>query len=178
MRHALPLLLLSSLAFATTLLAVDVPALSRTADVIVVGTVRTSTARLSQDGQRVITDTQIDVAEVLKGTPEGSSVVVMQPGGVVGNLGQRVEGTAQFTAAEEVLVFLERAGPSRFQVASMAQGKFRIERASDGHGVFALPQGASALLVDPQTGKETTSRLEAMSLQQLKAKISASKESR
>ena len=60
-RLAFGFLFLASAAFGTTLLAVDLPALSRGAEVIVVGTVRATAPRLTLDGRRIITDTEIEV---------------------------------------------------------------------------------------------------------------------
>lgn len=173
MRPALLSLILASAALATTLLAADVPSLSRSADLIVIGTVQTSTARLTRDGRQVMTDTQIKVLEVLKGKAS-ATVVVMQPGGIVGDLGQRVEGTAPFSPGEEVLLFLDRRGADHFTVTAMIQGKFRIERSSDGKAVFAVPEAPSAArLVDPATHQETASGLQPLALPVLKAKIAA-----
>lgn len=163
----------SSLALATTLIAVDVPTLSQSADAIVLGTVLSSAPRLTRDGSRIITDTEIQVAEVLKGTPE-KTIVVMQPGGIVGDLGQRVEGTAPFTVGEEVVVFLERRGTDRWAVTGMIQGKFHIQRSTGGAPDYAIPAGAtSPELVDPATHTQAPSRLSTMPLNDLKAKIAA-----
>ncbi len=173
-RLALLPIVLASAAFGTTVLAVDLPTLSHDSDLIIVGTVRASAARLTQDGRRVVTDTEIQVSEVLKGKADGGSVVVMQPGGIVGDVGQRVDGTAHFTVGEEVVVFLDRRGTDRFAVTAMSQGKFRVERSTDGKAVFAVPQGgASAMIVDPLTQKETSIRLKSMSLNDLKTKIAS-----
>lgn len=160
-------------AFGTTLLAADVPALSQTADVIIVGTVRASAPRLTKDGARIITDTEIEIGEVLKGKPNTPTLVVMQPGGIVGDVGQKVEGTASFAVGEEVVVFLDRRGNDRFAVTAMSQGKFRVERSTDGKTVFAVPQHSTSLLIDPVTQKETESGLKTMPLAELKTKIAA-----
>lgn len=163
---------LASAAFGTTLLAVDLPALSHSADLIVVGTVRASAPRLTLDGRRVITDTEIQVAEVLKGKADSNTVVVMQAGGVVGDIGQKVEGTAHFTVGEEVVLFLDRRGTERFAVTAMSQGKFRVERSTDGASAYAVPEGGGAsMLLDPATQKEVDSPLKAMPLSELKVKI-------
>ncbi len=172
-RLALLTLILASAAFATTLLAVDVPALSRGADAIVIGTVTRSTARMTAEGGRIVTDTEIQVTQTLKGKASGT-VVVMQPGGIVGDVGQRVEGVAPFRVGEEVLVFLEARGSERFLVAGMIQGKFRLERTSDGSAVYAVPESvSSARLLDPATRQETTSGLKTTALPVLKAQIAA-----
>ncbi|MBS1149862.1 MAG: hypothetical protein H6Q89_1560 [Myxococcaceae bacterium] len=173
-RLALFALFLASAAFGTTQLVADLPALSQSAALIVVGTVRACAPRLTLDGRRIITDTEIQVAEVLKGNADGPTVVVMQPGGIVGDLGQKVEGTAHFTVGEEVVVFLDRRGADRFAVTAMAQGKFRIERSTDGKAIYAVPEGGgSSRLIDPLTQQETQSPLKAMPLAELKLKIAA-----
>jgi hypothetical protein len=173
-RLALFTLFLASAAFGTTLLAVDLPALSSSAELIVVGTVRASAPRLTQDGRRIITDTEIQISEVLKGKADGTTVIVMQAGGIVGDVGQRVEGTARFTVGEEVVVFLDRRGTERFAVTAMSQGKFRVERSTDGKAAYAVPEGSTSMLIDPLTQKETSSPLKSMPLAELKAKIAAS----
>lgn len=166
-RLALFALFAGSTALATTLVAADVTVLTQSSDAIVIGTVRTSAPRLTQDGRRIVTDTEIQVSEVLKGNPE-KTIVVMQPGGVVGDVGQRVEATAPFAAGEEVVVFLERRGLDRWAVTGMIQGKFTIQRD------YAIPAGAtSPELVDPVTHKATASPLSTMPLKDLKAKIAA-----
>jgi hypothetical protein len=45
---------------------------------------------------------------------------------VVGSVGQRVDGAAWLSPGEEVVLFLERAGPAAFRVAGLAQGKFTV----------------------------------------------------
>lgn len=173
-RLALLPLILASAAFGTTQLAVDVPSLSQSSDVIVLGTVVGSAPRLTLDGRRIVTDTEIQVTEVLKGKPQSSTVVVIQAGGIVGDVGQRVEGTARFAVGEEVVVFLDRRGAERFAVTAMSQGKFRVERSSDGKTAYAVPEGAGAsMLIDPLTRQETGSPLKTLPLDELKAQIAA-----
>lgn len=174
MKRLVPLtLIVASAAFATTLLAVDVPALARGADAVVIGTVTRSRARQAEGG-RILTDTELKVTEVLKGKAP-ATVVVMQPGGVVGDVGQRVEGVAPFRPGEEVLVFLDaRGNTDHFMVTGMIQGKFRIERSSDGTAVYAVPESpSSARLLDPVTHEEVSSGLKTLELSMLKAQIAA-----
>ena len=174
MKRLAPLtLIVASSALATTLLAVDVPGLARGADAIVIGIVTSSKARQAEGG-RILTDTELKVTEVLKGKAP-PTVVVMQPGGVVGDIGQRVEGVAPFRVGEEVLVFLDARGNSdHFMVTGMIQGKYRIERSSDGTAVYAVPESpSSARLIDPITHEETSSGLKTLELPMLKAQIAS-----
>ncbi len=143
--------LCSAAAWATTLLAADVPALTRGADTVVRGTVTKLGSHWTGDHLRIVTEVQIEVAEAYKGAPP-PAVTVVQPGGVVGDVGQAVSGLATFSEGEEVVVFLERRPGGSFLVAGMAQGKYRVERSSDGKEAFAVPDDTGdALVLDPVT---------------------------
>ncbi|QRN94259.1 hypothetical protein JRI60_34690 [Archangium violaceum] len=172
LRALLPVVLLLSLsADATTMLRADLPELARSADTIVHGTVRRVESRWSGDGRRIVTDVEIQVTEALKGQA-GGTVLVTQPGGRVGDIGQRVSGLASFTPGEEVVLFLERRGTQSFRVAGMAQGKYKVQRSADGSRVMAVPEPTGdTLLVDPNTRQATTSSLQSLSLSELKASI-------
>lgn len=157
---------------ATSVIGVDLDQLTRQSDVVVHGTVKGKESRWSGDGRRILTDVQIEVRESFKGSP-ARTVTVQQPGGVVGDIGQRVDGLATFDVGEEVVVFLERWGTQRFQVTAAAQGKFRVERSSDGTRVFAVPdRNADADLVDA-AGRATGSRLQTLDLSELRDRVRA-----
>ncbi len=138
----------SVVASATTMIAVDVPEMTRISTQVVRGTVVSSTPRWNGDHSRILTDTVIDVAETYKG-PQTKRVNVMQPGGEVGDIGQKVEGVAQFKVGEQVVVFLEGRGDSAL-VTGMSQGKFTLSTQADGK-VVALQAVTEALLLDAQT---------------------------
>lgn len=172
LRALLPFVLLLSLAAsATTMLRVDLPELAQTSDTIVHGTVRRVESRWSGDGRRILTDVEIQVTEALKGQA-GSTVLVTQPGGRVGDIGQRVSGLASFTPGEEVVVFLERKGTQAFRLSGMAQGKYQVQRTEGGKGAMAVPEPTGdVLLLDPDTRQPTDSSLRSLSLPELKAAI-------
>jgi hypothetical protein len=143
-------LLVAAVASATTIIAYDVPALTRASSVVVRGTVKSVAPRWTKDRARIMTDVVIEVSEPWKGTP-ARELTVMQPGGVMGEIGQRVHGTAKFSPGEEVVVFLEARG-DRYLLTGMVQGKFKVERSTDGKSVFARQELENeALLVDPAT---------------------------
>jgi len=157
---------------ATAVLGVDVDQLTRQSDLVVRGVVKSKESRWSGDGRRILTDVQIDVSEPFKGFPS-RTITVQQPGGVVGDIGQRVDGMASFEPGEEVVLFLERYGPQRFQVTGAAQGKWRVERSSDGTRVYAVPdRGADAELVDA-SGQPLKSRLKTLELSELRDRVKA-----
>lgn len=175
LRALLPFVLLLSLAAsATTMLRADLPELAQTSDAIVHGTVRRVESRWSGDGRRIVTDVEIQVTEALKGQAgqAGSTVLVTQPGGRVGDIGQRVSGLASFSPGEEVVVFLERRGTRAFRLSGMAQGKYQVQRSEGGKSALAVPEPTGdVLLLDPDTRQPTGSSRRSLSLPELKAAI-------
>ncbi len=157
-------------ASASTVLRADLPALTHVADTVVRGTVSRLSTRWSGDHMRILTDVEIRVQEVLKGEPR-RTLTVVNPGGVIGDLGQRVAGTPDFTEGEEVILFLEQRG-DRFIVSGMAQGKFKVERSSDGTAAFAVPAtNFDALVLDPATRKPVQPNGQPMALDAFKLKV-------
>jgi len=159
-------------ALATTLIALDLPALSKSSSLIVQGKVSKTEAKLSKDGMRITTYIYVDVTETLKG--EGRATVELtQPGGIVGDIGQRVSGTANLKAGDEIVAFLEPQGP-RFMLTGMAQGCYRVQRSSDGKSAFAVkdPDG-DVMLLDPVTHAQVTKTYAPLKLDDFKAQIRA-----
>ncbi len=155
-------------ASATTMIALDVPEMTRVSAAVVRGTVASVSSRWNGDHSRIVTDAVIDVSEAYKGSTT-KRITVTQPGGEVGDIGQRVEGVAKFSAGEELVVFLEAHGDA-FIVTGMSQGKFTLTRQADGT-VRAVPSRAEAMLLDPQTRQPVSSSLQPMTLEALVAQI-------
>jgi hypothetical protein len=157
-------------ALATTVLHQDLPQLTVAADAVVVGRVIGAQSRWTEDRRRIVTDVTVEVDEALKGAP-GKTVIIRQPGGRVGDVGQRVDGIASFAPGEQVLVFLEARPDGAYLVQGMSQGKFRIERSKKGKAALAIPEGAKgARVVDPD-GREREPSAQALELAALKAEI-------
>lgn len=165
----LALLLGAGTAGATAMFRLDVRSLAKSADVIVRGTVTRVQSRWTADHQRIVTDVDIQVAESLKGTP-GEVVRVLQPGGEVDGIGQKVSGLASFSTGEEVVVFLQQHGPV-FQVSGMSQGKFSVQRSSDGTSAFAVPAPTDAVLIDPVTRAPVPATQQAVELEGFKREV-------
>lgn len=155
-------------ALGTTLIAMDVPALTRASDLVVRGTVVRVEPRWTEDKRRIITDSEILVSEVLKGNLTGKTVVVMQPGGVIGDVGQMVHGTAKFSLGDEVVVFLEKRGERAF-VVGLAQGRFLVDRS----GPTAMVKGGEddLFLVDAKTHQPVEAPSQPMTLAALMASV-------
>ncbi len=162
--------LLAAPALATTLVALDVEGLTRLSDVVVRAQVLSSQARITKDGARIVTDSELEVLEVLKGAPP-KRLIAMQPGGVVGEIGQKVDATARFEPGEEVVVFLERRG-ERYTVAGMQQGRWKVER-SGGKAVARPQTDGDALYLDPTTHAPVPRLAEPLSLDELFRRVKA-----
>lgn len=76
---------------------------------------------------RILTETTVEIAEDFKGS--GSPTVrVIQFGGVLDDIRMTVAGALEWSAGEEVILFLEESLPGRHRVSGFSQGKFSVER--------------------------------------------------
>ena len=126
---------------------------------------------LSKDGSRISTHITLEVTDALKGD-KVQTVEIMQQGGIVGDIGQKVAGTVGLKAGDEIVGFLERRGPTRYMFTGMAQGVFRVERSTDGAAAFAIQAAeGDVLLLDPVTRAPVSRGTEPMKLEELKAKV-------
>jgi hypothetical protein len=157
----------STLANASTVIAESVNELSSAATIIARGTIVKSQASLSPEGHRIYTYSELSVTKVLKG-PKVRQLMVRQPGGVVGKIGQQVSGTAQFAPSEEVIVFLEAAEDEKnvFEVRGLSLGKVTlVEKAGRRLAVrtvsgLAFAQAAGKISPLPETELGTAEALE------------------
>lgn len=159
--------LAATLASATTMLALDVTGLTYASDAVVRGTIVSVEPHWSGDNARIFTDAEVQVTEVWKGPSTLKTLTAMQPGGELGDVGQRVHGVATFAPGEEVVLFLEKRGP-RFTITGMAQGKFRIEG-----GVASAAPNSELALLDPATHQPVSRPPLSMPLETLKAQVKA-----
>jgi hypothetical protein len=121
--------------------------LASQSDAIVVATAGDSQARW--DNGHIVTDVSVHIDRTLAGTPEGASIVVRLPGGVVDGTGQRVEGAPVLERGAQRVLFLRREAAGRYHVAGMSQGVLPVT--SDASGVTRIgPADASSVsLVEP-----------------------------
>jgi hypothetical protein len=168
MRWLWAFLLFAVPAFATTLVRADLEELVRRSERVVRAKVVKVEPHWSGDRTHIVTDVTLEVAEDLKG--QGAhQVIVRQPGGVVGDVGQQVSGLASWTRGEEVVVCLERHGPL-FRVAGMAQGKYRVVRDASGARARPDPLGDTTVL-DAHSGQEISAFRPELSLEELRARV-------
>src|SRR5262249_50385248 len=97
---------------------------------------RISAATVVERGDRVYTDTRLEVTDCLKGDCP-STVTVRQLGGEVRGRGMSVEGAARLAVGSEVVLFLRPRRDGAFAPVGMAQGAYTVER-DDASNVSAL----------------------------------------
>jgi hypothetical protein len=128
-------LAISSTASATVMVEVPLEDLIQQADVIVRGTVVSTAVRLEmrEGALEPQTVTTIRVREWLAGSG-GETVELRELGGVWQGGGVRFDGTPEYRAGEEVVVFLERRtdGPRDLRTLAMVQGKFEVRHGAPG----------------------------------------------
>ncbi len=110
-------------------------------------------------GRRIVTYTRMRVGDAAFGDVP-SAVWVRTLGGHVGDVGQRVEGEAEFSTGTRSLVFLRRVPDGRFRVTQMSQGHFRV----DGAGAVGRLRATTRLssLVRAKKGLSARTALEGL----------------
>lgn len=137
MRHLLPLSLLPWLALclaisgrgasATTLVPGDFAQMARESELIVHGTVVNVQAQLAGPRQTIERVVTVQVADTMKGMPTAQTVFRV-PGGRVGRYRRVMVGAPEFTAGDEVILFLRGRAPAMAMPYGLSQGVYRVAR--------------------------------------------------
>ena len=124
----------AQVADATLYVATSDRALARRADTIVAGTVRSVEAVATADGG-IDTRVTLDVEAQYKGR-RTRTVIVDQPGGVLGDRVMWVEGAPEFRVGERQLLFLAERGDGTTRTVALGMGQYLL-RARAGHELLA-----------------------------------------
>src|ERR1700693_3835140 len=103
----------------------DVESLTAAADAVVHAQVTRRSSAWAPGGGQIFTTVVLRPIEIWKGDP-AAEIVVLVPGGEVGELSQTVQGAAAFEENEEVVVFLRRRASGVFDVERLSLGKFAV----------------------------------------------------
>ncbi len=115
-------LLVPSLAAGSLVQSLDLAELTARAERIVVAQVLSSKSDWDSAHRTIHTRIEIKVEEAWKGAvAPGERIVIVQPGGSVGNIEMRVHGMPGFVVGEKAVLFL--AGEAAARVVGMSQGK-------------------------------------------------------
>ena len=104
-------------------------------DVILIGRVSDTRSRWSDDRSVILTDNEVMVDDVWKGSVAGNRIVVETLGGAVDGIELKVDGSPAFAVGERVVLFLTSRGDS-FTPWGMKFGKLAVE--GDGESAFVL----------------------------------------
>jgi hypothetical protein len=160
-------LALATPAEATIIEAVSLEELVQRSDHVVIGVVLAEVPHYDERG-RIVTDVRIRVESSMKGsTRTGDELMIRRMGGVIGDIGMRVEGEPEFDVGDRRLLFL-RDRSAYCRPVGMSQGVLpvRVENGQtwveSGTTGLALVRRNGVELV-PTTGAVTEPvRLEAM----------------
>lgn len=110
---------------ATVLVDPGLEALTRRAYAVALVT-PTAEARARWERGRIVTTTRVTVRSVLRGASLPASVEVDLPGGRVGEVAQRVEGTPALTPGAPVVLLVQRLSSGRLTVLDLALGALPV----------------------------------------------------
>lgn len=159
-----------SIANATSVPSLSFEELTSQSELIVSGQIARSWTDWDSEHKYIWTHYELGVSSALKGNP-GATVVISEPGGVVGLQAMSVAGAPVYQTGEQVVVFLQRVPNGYLRTTGWSQGKFATDKAGLLHG-----QGAGgAELVDTKGPQRATPlrSLNGMSVAQLRAMIAA-----
>jgi hypothetical protein len=120
---------------ATQFLPLSIEEMSRSADVIVRGTVTSRSCARGASG-RIVTRVELAVAEVWKGPPR-AGITIVQAGGTLGDRCEVVPGQPAYEPGEEVVAFLAINTVGEGATLGVAHGKFLLARDAASESVLA-----------------------------------------
>jgi len=101
--------------------------LAKTADFIVVGTVRDIKSERGASKRAIYTYVRVSVETQIKGPPDLRELTVVTPGGEVEGVVESVSTAPSFGAGERVVLFLQGTQASALSVVGGFQGKYDIQ---------------------------------------------------
>lgn len=134
---------------------------------VVLGRVAEVRSFWNEKHTKIFTDTRIDIEQTFKGA-QVPSVTLRQLGGTVGTVRVSVAGALQWSAGEEVLLFLEPYAEGTYHVSGFSQGRYDVARdPQTGRAYVSRPVLEGIELVDAPDGDATqSSRVENVTLEQ------------
>ncbi len=162
-------LVLGLTAEATTVVSESVDEMAGRAPIVVRARVHESQTGWAEGSRRIWTWTELGILEIIKGKLP-PVVLIKQPGGIVGNVGQAVAGVATFTDGEECVLFLEPAAdePNVYLLRGMAAGKIAFverqgqrlaQRSLDGLNLVSPGAAKQVRVLRPETALGTPEAL-------------------
>jgi hypothetical protein len=163
----------ATVARSTTVIPPNFESLVNQADYIVRAVVKSVSAEMRTDGPRryVVTKVELDVRQVISGTPPPRLVLEML-GGKVGNEEMMVEGAPKFQVGDDDILFVHGNGRQLIPLVALMHGRYPIRRDADtgrlyvarsngtplfDHREVALPMGAASAVKASRPGTQALS---------------------
>ena len=124
--------LIASNAAATSVPSQTFEELTDHSEFVVSGQIARSWSDWDSEHKFIWTNYELTVSSVQKGAP-GATVVLSEPGGVVGIQGMTIPGVVSYQAGDQVLVFLQRMPNGYLRTTGWSQGKYTVDNAGRIH---------------------------------------------
>jgi hypothetical protein len=161
---------------ASLVVALDLETMVARASNVAVVDVMSVTAAWDERHEQILSTITLTVVESWKGpAAPATRMVVVQPGGSVGDIVQTVHGMTRFSPGERAVVFLQGTA-ERAHVVGMAQGKRLVRRdATSGRFLVHAPDRAGATFVRtaPASGTSPVFDMRARPLEDLRTDVRA-----
>ncbi len=136
-------LFLLSTAGATSVPRLSFEQLTDKSEIVVAGQINRSWADWDTEHKYIWTHYELAVSTALKGNP-GATVVLSEPGGVVGPRGMSVAGSVVYNPGDQVLVFLQRMPNGYLRTTGWGQGKYLLDKDSHLYAMASLVETVDA----------------------------------
>lgn len=140
-------------------------------ELVLSGQIIRSWAGWDSEHKFIWTHYELTVSSTHKGASE-SSVVLSEPGGVVGIQGMTVAGAVTYQPGERVLLFLERMPNGYLRTTGWSQGKFDVDDAGRLHPALTVG-GLEPVNAGGSAGATSLRALNGITVRELHARIAA-----
>lgn len=172
---ALAIFLFPLTATATSVVALDLPLLTKASNTVVYGEVVKQESKWDAQKRTISTFSTLRIESSVKGGGE-QEVIIEQPGGTVNDDAQRVLGAVLLQPNEKVLLFLENhSNSSNYKITGFGQGMYRVQEQGGNQVAHPVQAHGLELFKWSANGKltKTASDLSAMPLDKLVETIRA-----
>ena len=118
--------LVSLAALATSVPRMSFEELTDHSEMVVSGEVARTWSEWDSDHKFIWTHHELAVSGTQKGTA-AATVVVSEPGGIVGGLGMSIAGSVVYQNGDKVVAFLQRMPNGLLRTTGWGQGKYRVD---------------------------------------------------
>jgi hypothetical protein len=159
-------------AAATSVPSLTFEELTDHSELIVSGQITRSWADWDTEHKFIWTHYELSVSGTQKGTPK-STVVLSEPGGIVGLQGMDVAGANVYQTGDRLLVFLQRMPNGYLRTTGWSQGKYIVDNTGRLHAEASL-RGPEVLSAQKGAAVATPLRsLEGMTVAELRERVAA-----